>query len=58
MAFINESDRDTGSELKTPNILNKDALDDVSSVSGESDFFTKTIYTSKTVKGQKVNEAR
>ena len=55
--FINESVHDTGSELEIPDILNEDALDDVSSVSGESDFFTKTIYTSKTVKGQKVKEA-
>jgi hypothetical protein len=57
MEFINESDHDTGSELKIPDILNEDALDDVSNVSDESDFFTKTIYTSKTVKGQKVKEA-
>jgi len=41
--FINESDHDTGSELEIPDILNEDALDEVSSVSGESDFFTKTI---------------
>ena len=41
--FINESVHDTGSELEIPDILNEDALDEVSSVSGESDFFTKTI---------------
>ena len=55
--WIIESDHDTRSELEIPDIINEGALNDVSSVSGESDFFTKTIYTSKTVKGQKVKEA-